>query len=102
MWPSAWARQVRAGAACIQASRGGRYRGRGLGGERSPRMSRIAGVLVLVSLLVVAASAGCRREATPADAGAAHPGPAGDAGAAPAAPPVVLEDVMERTPRYIV
>jgi hypothetical protein len=65
-------------------------------------MSRIAGVLVLVSLLVVAASAGCRREATPADAGAAHPGPAGDAGAAPAAPPVVLEDVMERTPRYIV
>lgn len=61
-------------------------------------MSRISGVLFLVSLLVVAASAGCRKEA-PDDAGRAQQAPGGQA-AAPA--PVALDDVMVRDPRYLV
>lgn len=60
-------------------------------------MSRMAGVLVLVGCLL-AGMAGCRQEGKPDRAAA---GPA--SGAAPAAEaPVVLEDVMERDPRYIV
>jgi hypothetical protein len=65
-------------------------------------MSRIAGVLVLVSLLAVAASGGCRKEAAPGRAAAASTGGTDAAGAPTAAAPVSLEDVMERDPRYLV
>ena len=64
-------------------------------------MSRISGVLALVSLLVVAASAGCRKEAPARGAGTAQHATAGDA--ATAAPrPVALDDVMVRDPRYLI
>jgi hypothetical protein len=65
-------------------------------------MSRIAGVLVLVSLMAVVAAGGCRKETGPGHADAAATGAAGTGGAATAAAPVALEDVMERDPRYIV
>jgi hypothetical protein len=64
-------------------------------------MSRIGGVLLMVSLLAVAMAAGCRKEA--GGPGAPPPGPAAGARTAPAPePPVRLEDVMERDPRYII
>jgi hypothetical protein len=65
-------------------------------------MSRIAGVLVLVSLLAVVGATGCRREAPSGQAGDARSGSANGAGAAAGAAPVALEDVMERDPRYII
>jgi hypothetical protein len=65
-------------------------------------MSRIAGVLVLL-LLAVVVSAGCRRQATPGHGDAtAAAAAAGSTGQVPAAAPAALEDVMERDPRYLV
>jgi hypothetical protein len=62
-------------------------------------MSRISGFVVLASLLATMAVAGCRKETAQNDA--AKRAQAG-ATATAAAAPVVLEDVMERDPRYLV
>jgi hypothetical protein len=68
-------------------------------------MSRNSGWLLLASLLGLAALSGCRREGAPGHAAsdAATPGVAASGTVAPAADaPVVLEDVMQRDPRYII
>ena len=58
---------------------------------------------LLVSILVVCALAGCRRDAPTQDASAAAGGAQAPEVSAEAAPqPVVLEDVVETDPRYII
>jgi len=64
-------------------------------------MSRMSGVLAMVAVLAVAGAAGCRNQTDAGRAGGSATGAAASAGAT-APPPVALEDVMERDPRYIV
>ena len=65
-------------------------------------MSRIRGVVLLVSLLAAMGVAGCRKEAQGGAAAPARTGAEAGAGQSAAAAPVALDDVMERNPRYLV